>query len=75
MTKVPSLSCRRVVNALHKAGFVVVRHKGGHIRLQKRTGENVIKLIVPAHTPVKKNTLARIIKDAGLSVDEFNDLT
>jgi len=74
VTKVPSLSYRKVIVALQRAGFIIVRQRGSHIRLQKRTREKVIKLTVPAHIPVKKSTLARIIKDANLSVEKFNDL-
>ena len=54
MTKIPSLSYRRVVNALQRAGFVVVRQRGSHIRLQKRAGETVLKVIVPAHILSRK---------------------
>jgi predicted RNA binding protein YcfA (HicA-like mRNA interferase family) len=71
VTKVPSLSYRKIVNALQRVGFVVVRQRGSHIRLQKRAGENIVKLIVPAHKPVKKSTVAKIIKQAGLTVKEF----
>lgn len=74
MREIPSLSYRKVINALQRAGFIVVRQRGSHIRLQKRTKEKVLKLTVPAHTPIKKTTLAKIIKDANLSVDEFNEL-
>ena len=74
MTEIPSLSYRKVINALQREGFVVVRQRGSHIRLQKRTRERVIKLTVPAHSPIKKTTLARIIKDASLSVEEFKEL-
>lgn len=74
MTEIPSLSYRKVVNALQRAGFVVVRQKGSHIRLQKRRKEKVIKLTVPAHSPIKKTTLAKIIKDADLSLEEFKEL-
>jgi predicted RNA binding protein YcfA (HicA-like mRNA interferase family) len=74
VTEIPSLSYRRVINSLQRAGFIVVRQKGSHIRLQKRTREKILKLTVPAHTPIKKTTLAKIIKDANLSVEEFNEL-
>ena len=74
MTEIPSLSYRKVINALRRAGFVVVRQRGSHIRLQKRTKERVIKLTVPAHAPIKKSTRARIIKDTNLSLDEFKEL-
>ncbi len=74
MTEIPRLSYRRVINALQRAGFIVVRQRGSHIRLQKRTKEKILKLTVPAHTPIRKTTLAKIIKDANLSVEEFNEL-
>ena len=74
MIKIPGLSYRKVVNALQRAGFVVVRQRGSHIRLQKRTKERVLKLTVPAHPSIKKSTLNKIIKDAGLTSEEFKEL-
>ena len=74
MTEIPTLSYRQITNALQRAGFVVVRQRGSHIRLQKRTKARVLKLTVPAHSPVKKTTLAKIIKDADLSRKEFSEL-
>lgn len=74
MTKAPSLSYLQIVSALQRAGFVVVRQRGSHIRLQKSTGEKTAKLTVPAHTPIKRTTLAKIIKQAGLTLEEFNEL-
>ncbi len=43
--------------------------------LQKRLerGE-LIKLVVPAHRPIKRSTLTHILKQARLSADEFNSL-
>jgi len=74
MSKVPSLSYRKVINALQRAGFVVVRQRGSHIRLQKRTHNKVIKLVVPAHSPIKRSTLSKIIKSAELTLEEFSKL-
>lgn len=71
MTEVPSLSYRQIVMALQRAGFVMVRQRGSHIRLQRRTSERMLKLTVPAHSPVKKSTLSTIIKQAGLTLEEF----
>lgn len=75
MTKVPSLDYHRIVRALQRAGWVVVRQKGSHIRLQKRLAEEVLKLTVPAHRPVKRSTLAHILKQARLAVEDFLNLT
>ena len=72
MTKVPNEPYERVVAALQRDGSVVVRQRGSHIRLQKRMRTELLKLTVPAHRPVKRSTLAHILKQARLTVDEFN---
>jgi len=48
MTKVPSLGYERVRKALQRDGWVVVRQKGSHIRLQKHLHDEVLKLTIPA---------------------------
>lgn len=74
MTALPVISGRETVKALSRAGFRVVRQRGSHVRLEKRTEERLIKLTVPLHKSLKKGTLRRIIRDAGLTVQEFNRL-
>ncbi|MEE9132108.1 MAG: type II toxin-antitoxin system HicA family toxin [Gemmatimonadota bacterium] len=74
MTKVPSLNYDVVVRALRRDGWVVVRQRGSHIRLHKPLPDETLKLIVPAHKPIKRSTLSHILKQARLSVDEFIEL-
>jgi predicted RNA binding protein YcfA (HicA-like mRNA interferase family) len=74
MTKIPSVAYDKIVRALQRDGWVVVRQKGSHIRLQKRTQDEVIKLTIPAHKPVKRSTLSHILKQARIDVDRFLDL-
>jgi len=74
MTKVPVLNYEKVVRALQRDGWVVVRQRGSHIRLQKHTRKDTLKLIVPAHQPIKRSTLSHILKQAQLTVDKFNEL-
>jgi len=74
MTKVPSVSYKKVIKALQREGFIVVRQKGSHIRLQKRTNDEVIKITIPAHSPIKRSTLSHIIKSAGLTLKDFLEL-
>lgn len=74
MTKVPSLDYQKVIRALRRGGWVVVRQRGSHIRLQKRIPEGTLKIVVPAHRPIKRSTLSHILKQARLTVDELNDL-
>jgi predicted RNA binding protein YcfA (HicA-like mRNA interferase family) len=74
MTKVPSLGYEKVIAGLKRDGWVVVRQKGSHIRLQKNTRREVLKLTVPAHRPIKRSTLSYILKQARLTVEEFQAL-
>ncbi|MGC3873603.1 type II toxin-antitoxin system HicA family toxin [Halomonas sp. GXIMD04776] len=74
MSKVPSVSYEKVIAALKRDGWVVVRQRGSHIRLQKRTRSGVLKITVPAHRPIKRSTLSHILKQAYISIDEFQEL-
>ena len=74
MSKVPSLNYQQVIKALRRDGWIVIRQRGSHIRLQKRFPNEMLKIIVPAHRPIKRSTLSHILKQARLSVSEFNDL-
>ena len=74
MSKVPSLSYEKVINVLRRNGWVVVRQRGSHIRLHKRTADETLKLIVPAHRPIKRSTLSHILRQANLSLEAFLDL-
>jgi len=74
MTKVPSIGYGKVIKALQRDGWVVVRQKGSHIRLQKHERDEVMKLTVPAHRPIKRSTLSHILKQARLSVEKLIEL-
>jgi len=56
-----------VVKALVKAGFLVVRQRGGHIILMK--DEYVVP--IPKHSEIKRGLLQAIIAEAGLTREEF----
>ena len=73
MSKVPSLNYDEVVRALRRDGWVVVRQRGSHIRLQKHIPTETLKLVVPAHRPIKRSTLAHILKQARLTTEEFRN--
>lgn len=43
--------------------------------MQKRTNEAVLRLTVPAHRPVKRETLAKILKrQARIEIERFLEL-
>jgi predicted RNA binding protein YcfA (HicA-like mRNA interferase family) len=74
MSKVPNANYDKVINALRKDGWVVVRQRGSHIRLQKHTVDETLKITIPAHRPIKRSTLSHILKQARLDVERFLEL-
>ena len=74
MTKVPVVHYDQAIRALRRNGWVVVRQRGSHIRLQKETATETLRIIVPAHRPIKRSTLAHLLKQARLSTEEFKAL-
>jgi predicted RNA binding protein YcfA (HicA-like mRNA interferase family) len=74
MSKLPVVSGKELVNALEKAGFVVVRQKGSHVSLQKITSEGTYRTVVPLHTKLAKGTLLDILHQTGLSKEELISL-
>ncbi len=60
--------------ATQRDGWVVVRQRGSHIRLQKHVGDRTLTLTVPAHRPVKRSTLREILKQAQLDLSHFDEL-
>ena len=72
--KLPLISGIEVIKKLKKAGFAATRQRGSHVRLEKYFEGKVIKLTVPLHSELKKGTLSRIIKDAGLTLEQFENL-
>lgn len=69
MPSIPGISHQRAVRALGKAGFVVVR-EGKHIVLSD--GHRI--LTIPRANPINAFTMGGIVRDAGLTVEEFRDL-
>ena len=71
MATLPSLTARKVVRALKRAGFVEDRQRGSHLVLIHP--ETKARTVVPVHPgrTIKEPLLRAIIRDANLSVDEF----
>jgi predicted RNA binding protein YcfA (HicA-like mRNA interferase family) len=67
----PLVSGVAAVQALERAGFARVSTRGSHQKLRNRDGRVVI---VPVHRELKRGTLASILRQAGLSADDFKAL-
>lgn len=73
MSLLPRASGREVVKALTKVGYEQDRQRGSHIILRQVAAPHR-RLVVPDHGEVAKGTLRAIIRQAGLTVDEFKAL-
>ena len=70
MAKIPGVNHRDAVRALQKTGFRVAREGRKHIVMSDGTRF----LTIPRNNPVNAFTMGGIVRDAGISVEEFRKL-
>ena len=73
MTRLRPLPPRKVIKALVKLGFKPVRMRGSHLVLKREDGRLTV---VPVHPgeEIGRGLLRKIIRDAGVSVEEFMEV-
>lgn len=70
MSRLPQVTGRETVKALTRAGWIVLRQRGSHVHLGKEGAPYVVT--VPIHDEdLRPGTLRAILRQAGLSVEEF----
>jgi len=69
LPKVPGVNHLDAVRAFEKAGFRIAR-QGKHIVMTN--GQRI--LTIPRHNPVNAFTMGGLVRDAGLTVEEFRAL-
>jgi len=67
MPKMPVVSGAEAIRVLERLGFAIVRQRGSHIVLRRGSSG----CVVPNHRELKAGTLVGILKQAGVSPDEF----
>jgi len=70
----PAISGRELIRALRRLGFVVLRQKGSHVSLEKRSDDGYWRTIVPLHREIRPGTLSDILNQTGLSKAELREL-
>lgn len=61
-------AAREVMAALRRVGFEVVSQRGSHVKLRNEDGRTVI---VPDHREIARGTMRSILRQAGLTAEEF----
>jgi predicted RNA binding protein YcfA (HicA-like mRNA interferase family) len=69
MPKLPGINHNLAIKAFEKAGFRIIR-QGKHITM---TNDEYI-IVIPRNNPINGYTMAGIIKDAGLTIENFKKL-
>lgn len=73
MPKLPVVSGVEVAKALAKIGYKVDHQTGSHLILRQKEYPHR-RITVPMHREIAKGTLRAIIRQAGLTVEEFIEL-
>ena len=73
MSKLPAISGRKLCDALRKTGYLVDHQTGSHIILRQETPP-YRRLTIPDHKEIAKGTLMSILRQAGLTREEFEQL-
>lgn len=69
MSKLPRISGRDCMKALERLGFYRKRQTGSHVVM--RRDEPFAQVVVPDHDELDRGTLRAILRQAGLTVEEF----
>jgi len=72
--KLPAVSGKQVIAALEREGWYLKRIRGSHHVLRHPTIPDAIPVPVHGNRPIKRGTLASILRAAGTSRDEFTKL-
>ena len=69
MPKLPGINHLEAIRAFEKAGFVI-RRQAKHIIM--RRGDR--RIVIPRGNPINAFTMAGIIRDSGLTIEQFRNL-
>ena len=71
MPKLPGVNHLQAVRAFEKVGLVVAR-QGAHIVMKRAEDQRI--LTIPRHNPVNAITMGGLVRDAGLTLEQFRNL-
>jgi hypothetical protein len=71
MPKMPRISGKELLKILAVFGFEIIRQKGSHVVLKKKTIDGEFGTVVPMHKELADGTIRGILKQAKINVDDF----
>ena len=73
MPKLPNVTGQETIRSIEKIGFQVVRQKGSHVRM-KHEDNRVVTIHVHTNKSLGKGLLRKILRDAELTVEQFQEI-
>ncbi len=73
MPRLPRISGAEAIRALERLGFTQARQRGSHVVLKRVGPKNTTGCVVPLHVELATGTLRGILKQAGVTPEEFTD--
>jgi len=70
MPSIPGVNHQRAIRALQKAGFRIARQGNKHVVMT----DGARYLTIPRNNPINSFTMGGIVRDSGLTVQEFKKL-
>ena len=71
MSILPVLTSAKIIQALLRGGYVVVRQVGSHLQLKHPKDPRILVTVARHGRDITRGTLASILRQAKLSVEEF----
>lgn len=71
MSKLPAVTSSDLIGIVKEFGFVAQKQKGSHLHLKRATDKRRITIPVHKGRDIPKGTLTAILKDAGISTEDF----
>jgi len=65
------VSGQETIKALQRAGFIVLRQRGSHVVLKKQTPTGSTGCVVPLHQELAVGVVRSILRQAGITPQEF----
>ena len=64
--KLPVISGKDLIKYLVSLGYIVIRQRGSHVRLEKETDAGRHKITIPNHNPIARGTLNDILNKVSI---------
>ena len=72
--KLPRIGAEDLIRALKRAGFQERRQRGSHLHLRRAVDGKRVTVPVHKGRTIPLGTLRAILRDANITVDEFQEL-